>query len=41
MATSTAEAKASSVPRLKAFYRTDIVPALTEAFSYTNPHQCW
>jgi large subunit ribosomal protein L5 len=39
MATSTAEAKASSVPRLKAFYRTDIVPALTEAFSYTNPHQ--
>ena len=39
MATSTAEAKTSSVPRLKAFYRTDIVPALTEAFSYTNPHQ--
>ena len=39
MATSTAEANASSVPRLKAFYRTDIVPALTEAFSYTNPHQ--
>jgi large subunit ribosomal protein L5 len=27
------------VPRLKTFYRTDIVPALTEAFSYTNPHQ--
>ena len=39
MATSTAEAKATSVPRLKTFYRTDIVPALTEAFSYTNPHQ--
>jgi large subunit ribosomal protein L5 len=39
MATSTAEAKTPSVPRLKAFYRTDIVPALTEAFSYTNPHQ--
>ncbi len=27
------------VPRLKAMYRKDIVPALTEAFSYTNPHQ--
>jgi large subunit ribosomal protein L5 len=39
MATSTAEAKAPVVPRLKAIYRTDIVPALTEAFSYTNPHQ--
>jgi large subunit ribosomal protein L5 len=39
MATSTAEAKTPSVPRLKAVYRTDIVPALTEAFSYTNPHQ--
>ena len=39
MATSTAEAKTTSVPRLKTFYRTDIVPALTEAFSYTNPHQ--
>ncbi|KGA04812.1 MAG: 50S ribosomal protein L5 [actinobacterium acMicro-4] len=39
MATSTAEAKAPAVPRLKAIYRTDIVPALTEAFSYTNPHQ--
>ena len=39
MATSTAEAKASSVPRLKAVYRKDIVPALTEQFGYTNPHQ--
>ena len=39
MATSTAEAKAPVVPRLKAIYRKDIVPALTEAFSYTNPHQ--
>jgi large subunit ribosomal protein L5 len=39
MAASTAEAKAPVVPRLKAIYRKDIVPALTEAFSYTNPHQ--
>jgi large subunit ribosomal protein L5 len=39
MATSTAELKTPSVPRLKAIYRKDIVPALTEAFSYTNPHQ--
>lgn len=39
MATSTAEAKALSVPRLKAVYRKDIVPALTEQFGYTNPHQ--
>jgi large subunit ribosomal protein L5 len=39
MATSTAEAKAPSVPRLKAVYRKDIVPALTEQFGYTNPHQ--
>ena len=39
MATSTAEAKAPVVPRLKAVYRKDIVPALTEQFGYTNPHQ--
>jgi large subunit ribosomal protein L5 len=39
MATSTAELKTPSVPRLKAIYRKDIVPALTEAFRYTNPHQ--
>jgi large subunit ribosomal protein L5 len=39
MATSTAEAQAPAVPRLKAVYRKEIVPALTEAFSYTNPHQ--
>lgn len=39
MATSTAEAKAPSVPRLKTVYRKDIVPALTEQFGYTNPHQ--
>ena len=39
MATSTAEAKAPSVPRLKAVYRKEIIPALTEAFGYTNPHQ--
>jgi large subunit ribosomal protein L5 len=35
----TAEQKAPSVPRLKALYRSEIVPALTEQFSYTNPHQ--
>jgi large subunit ribosomal protein L5 len=35
----TAEQKAPSVPRLKSLYRTEIVPALTEQFSYTNPHQ--
>jgi large subunit ribosomal protein L5 len=39
MATSTAELKTPSVPRLKAIYRKDIVPSLTEAFRYTNPHQ--
>jgi large subunit ribosomal protein L5 len=35
----TAEQKAPSVPRLKAQYRAEIVPALTEQFSYSNPHQ--
>jgi large subunit ribosomal protein L5 len=30
---------APSVPRLKAIYRDEVVPALTEQFSYTNPHQ--
>ena len=30
---------APSVPRLKAIYRGEVVPALTEQFSYTNPHQ--
>jgi large subunit ribosomal protein L5 len=34
----TTEQKALS-PRLKAVYRSEIVPALTEQFSYTNPHQ--
>lgn len=33
------EQKAPAVPRLKAIYRSEIVPALTESFSYTNPHQ--
>jgi len=35
----TAEQKAPSVPRLKEQYRAEIVPALTEQFSYSNPHQ--
>jgi large subunit ribosomal protein L5 len=35
----TAEQKAPSVPRLKAQYRAEIIPALTEQFSYSNPHQ--
>ena len=26
-------------PRLKARYRSDIIPALTQEFGYTNPHQ--
>jgi len=34
MATATA-----TLPRLKARYRSDIVPALTEEFGYANPHQ--
>jgi large subunit ribosomal protein L5 len=33
------EQKAPAVPRLKAIYRSEVVPALTENFSYTNPHQ--
>jgi len=33
------EQKAPVVPRLKAIYRSEVVPALTENFSYTNPHQ--
>jgi large subunit ribosomal protein L5 len=39
MAAATAEAKTSGVPRLKAHYRKEIFPALTEHFGYTNPHQ--
>jgi large subunit ribosomal protein L5 len=37
MASATTEQVA--IPRLKAIYRADIVPALTEKFGYTNPHQ--
>jgi large subunit ribosomal protein L5 len=36
--TSTAETSVS-IPRLKARYRAEIVPALTEQFSYSNPMQ--
>ena len=32
-------ATAPALPRLKARYREEIIPALTEQFSYTNPHQ--
>jgi large subunit ribosomal protein L5 len=39
MASATAEHSTSGIPRLKAIYRKDIVPALTEQFSFTNPHQ--
>ena len=35
MATTTAPA----LPRLKAIYRQEIIPALTEQFGYSNPHQ--
>jgi large subunit ribosomal protein L5 len=35
MATTTAPA----LPRLKAIYRQEVIPALTEQFGYTNPHQ--
>jgi large subunit ribosomal protein L5 len=35
----TAEPTATVAPRLKAIYRSEIVPALTEQFGYTNPHQ--
>ena len=38
MATATAPST-SSVPRLKAIYRNEIVPALKEEFGFTNPHQ--
>jgi large subunit ribosomal protein L5 len=36
---SATEQKAPAMPRLKAIYRSEIVPVLTENFSYTNPHQ--
>lgn len=39
MATSTQASKTPLAPRLKAIYREQIVPVLTEQFSYTNPHQ--
>jgi len=39
MATSTKESKTNVAPRLKAIYREQVVPVLTEQFSYTNPHQ--
>lgn len=39
MATSTQASKTPLAPRLKAIYREQIVPLLTEQFSYTNPHQ--
>lgn len=32
-------ATAPALPRMKARYREQIIPALTEQFSYTNPHQ--
>jgi len=35
MATTTAPA----LPRLKAMYRQEVIPALTEQFGYSNPHQ--
>ncbi len=37
--TTTSEAPTLDVPRLKARYRSEIRPALTEQFSYGNPHQ--
>lgn len=39
MATSTQASEAPLAPRLKAIYREQVVPVLTEQFSYTNPHQ--
>lgn len=39
MATSTDERKVAAVPRLKAIYRAEVVPALIESFGYSNPHQ--
>lgn len=39
MATSTQASKTPLAPRLKAIYREQIIPVLTEQFSYTNPHQ--
>ena len=38
MATATQQ-KAPGVPRLKALYRSEIIPALKEQFGFENPHQ--
>ena len=38
MATATQQ-KAPGVPRLKALYRSEIIPALKEQFGFQNPHQ--
>jgi large subunit ribosomal protein L5 len=39
MSTATAAPAGKIQPRLKQKYRSEIVPALTEAFGFTNPHQ--
>ncbi|MBT5576673.1 50S ribosomal protein L5 [Pontimonas sp.] len=39
MADATAVRTGAGVPRLKQIYRESVVPALTEQFGYTNPHQ--
>jgi len=39
MSTATAAPAGKIQPRLKQKYRTEIVPALTEEFGFTNPHQ--
>jgi len=39
MSTATAAPAGKIQPRLKQKYRTEIVPALTEQFGFTNPHQ--
>jgi large subunit ribosomal protein L5 len=39
MATSTDARPVAPAPRLKAIYRSEVGPALTESFGYSNPHQ--
>ena len=39
MSTATAAPAGKIQPRLKQKYRNEIVPALTEEFGFTNPHQ--
>jgi large subunit ribosomal protein L5 len=39
MATATAAQAVNDQPRLKQKYRSEIAPALTEEFGFTNPHQ--